>query len=229
MATVTKGYTFGTTEEVTAAKLHSLVDSATVTSIVNADINSAAAITDSRLAQITTDNKVHMSAIVEDAEAQGDLLIHNGTRYARVATGTADQMLVTDGTDPSWSKADLTANVTGTLPSANGGTGSTLIGWVVFDGTTNTAGKCTIGSSLGVTDVDDNGTGDYTINWSTSFDSVNYVVAGTAKYTGQHLVVALSSTGPLTAGTARIIVASAASDTTLVDSTVVTVFAIGNR
>lgn len=50
MATVTKGKTFGTTEEVTAAKLHQLVDSATVTGIVNADIGAAADIAGSKLA-----------------------------------------------------------------------------------------------------------------------------------------------------------------------------------
>lgn len=38
MATVTKGYTFGATELVTNTKLHTLVDSATVTGIVAADI-----------------------------------------------------------------------------------------------------------------------------------------------------------------------------------------------
>lgn len=53
MATVTKGKTFGTTEEVTAAKLHQLVDSATVTGIVNADIDASADIASSKLADKT--------------------------------------------------------------------------------------------------------------------------------------------------------------------------------
>ena len=35
---VTKGYTFGATEQVTAAKLHTLVDSATVAGIAETDI-----------------------------------------------------------------------------------------------------------------------------------------------------------------------------------------------
>jgi len=58
MATVSKGYTFGSTEQVTNAKLHSLVDSATVTGIVNADIALGAAIIDAKLNAITTANKV---------------------------------------------------------------------------------------------------------------------------------------------------------------------------
>jgi hypothetical protein len=63
MATVTKGKTFTATEQVTAAKLHQLVDSATVTAIVNADINAAAGIVDSKLAQIATAGKVSGAAL----------------------------------------------------------------------------------------------------------------------------------------------------------------------
>lgn len=39
MATVTKGQTFGSTEQITNTKLHNLVDLATVTSIVVADLS----------------------------------------------------------------------------------------------------------------------------------------------------------------------------------------------
>ena len=53
MATVTKGKTFGSTETVTAAKLHQLVDSATVTGIVNADIAAGAAIASTKLDSTT--------------------------------------------------------------------------------------------------------------------------------------------------------------------------------
>ena len=38
MATISKGYSFGATEQVTAAKLHSLVDSASITGIATAEI-----------------------------------------------------------------------------------------------------------------------------------------------------------------------------------------------
>lgn len=37
-ATITRGYTFGATEQVTAAKLHSLVDSATISGIIGSEI-----------------------------------------------------------------------------------------------------------------------------------------------------------------------------------------------
>jgi len=48
-ATVTKGMTFGATETVTNTKLHTLVDDATITGIVNADISAGAAIEESKL------------------------------------------------------------------------------------------------------------------------------------------------------------------------------------
>ena len=49
MATVTRGQTFGATETITNTKLHTLVDDATVTGIVNADVSAGAAIAASKL------------------------------------------------------------------------------------------------------------------------------------------------------------------------------------
>jgi len=50
--------------------------------------------------------------------------------------------------------------------------------WVNFDGTTNTGGFCTIRGSGNVTTVADNGTGDYTVNFTTAMPDVNYAVGG---------------------------------------------------
>jgi microcystin-dependent protein len=63
MATLSKGQTFGATETITNTKLHNLVDLASITSIVNADLNALAAIVDTKLAQITTASKVSGTAI----------------------------------------------------------------------------------------------------------------------------------------------------------------------
>jgi len=52
--------------------------------------------------------------------------------------------------------------------------------WVNFDGTTNTAGNCTIRAAFNVSTVADNGTGNYTVNFTTNMASVNYVVSGLA-------------------------------------------------
>ena len=63
MATITKGKTFVNGELVTPANLHQMVDAATVANIVNADISSNAAIADTKLATISTANKVAQSAV----------------------------------------------------------------------------------------------------------------------------------------------------------------------
>jgi hypothetical protein len=66
----------------------------------------------------------------------------------------------------------------------NSGYGSVAVAygcraWVNFDGTTNTAGNCTIRASGGVSTVADNGTGDYTINFSTTLPDANYAFNAT--------------------------------------------------
>jgi hypothetical protein len=48
--------------------------------------------------------------------------------------------------------------------------------WVNFDGTTNTDGYCTIRASGNVSSVADNGTGDYTITFTTALEDANYCV-----------------------------------------------------
>ena len=63
MATLTKGQTFASTEQITNTKLHALVDSATCTAIVNADVDAAAAIVDTKLNTISTAGKVTGKAI----------------------------------------------------------------------------------------------------------------------------------------------------------------------
>lgn len=63
MATLTKGQTFGASETITNTKLHNLVDLGSVSNIVNEDIDAAANIADTKLAQITTTNKVSGTAI----------------------------------------------------------------------------------------------------------------------------------------------------------------------
>lgn len=46
--------------------------------------------------------------------------------------------------------------------------------WVNFDGTTNTGGFCTIRASGNVTSVADNGTGDYTVNFTNAMPDADY-------------------------------------------------------
>ena len=64
---------------------------------------------------------------------RGDLLKRGASAVDRLAIGSANTVLTTDGTDPAWStitnamlagSIDLTSKVTGALPLANGGTGA---------------------------------------------------------------------------------------------------------
>jgi hypothetical protein len=50
--------------------------------------------------------------------------------------------------------------------------------WVNFNGTTNTGGFCTIRGSFNVTTVADNGTGDYTVNFTNAMPDANYAAIG---------------------------------------------------
>lgn len=56
--------------------------------------------------------------------------------------------------------------------------------WVNFDGTTNTGGFCTIRGSGNVTSVADNGTGDYTVNFTTAMPDANYAVSNGSMSSG---------------------------------------------
>jgi hypothetical protein len=48
--------------------------------------------------------------------------------------------------------------------------------WVNFNGTTNVGGFCTIRASGNVSSVADNGTGNYTVNFTTAMPDANYAV-----------------------------------------------------
>jgi hypothetical protein len=56
--------------------------------------------------------------------------------------------------------------------------------WVNFNGTTNVGGFCTIRASFNVTSITDNGTGDYTINFTNALPDVNYSAVYAARIEG---------------------------------------------
>lgn len=104
MADVSRGLTFAATETVTADKLHQIVDDATVSGIVDADVAAGAAIEDTKLADISTAGKVNTTALTTTSQAAGDILYNNGSGYVRLAKGTALQQLRTNAatTAPEW-------------------------------------------------------------------------------------------------------------------------------
>ena len=63
-----------------------------------------------------------------------------------------------------------------TIQTTSGVEVYTCKAWVNFNGT----GTVAIRGSGNVSSITDNGTGDYTVNWTTSFGNTNYAVVGSA-------------------------------------------------
>jgi hypothetical protein len=78
--------------------------------------------------------------------------------------------------------------------------------WVNFDGTTNTGGFCTIRGSGNVTSVADNGTGNYTVNFTTAMPDANYCINATGTHdSGSYVAAAyIANDTPPTTSAVRI-------------------------
>ena len=117
MATLGKGQTFGATEEVTNTKLHALVDSGTVSGIVNADLSGTAAISNANLALLS-------------GGTQGDVVYYNGSDWVKLGVGTSGQFLKTQGAaaNPVWAGAGVMAHFISGASLAYVGATSVLVG-----------------------------------------------------------------------------------------------------
>lgn len=94
--------------------------------------------------------------------------------------------------------------------------------WVVFCGT----GTVAINDSYNVTSITDNGTGDYTINWTVPFATNRYVVVGTSRRSNGGAGAGLTTTTHTT-GSVRI---NTYEDTgVLEDANVISIMAIGTQ
>jgi hypothetical protein len=123
MATITKGKTFTSNETVTPTKLNDLVDKATISGIVNADIAPNAAIADTKLATISTAAKVANSATTATNLNSANAIV------ARDASGNFSAGTITaslsgnSSTASQWANGrnlSLTGDVTATLSTVNG-------------------------------------------------------------------------------------------------------------
>jgi hypothetical protein len=124
MATVTKGRTFVSGEVVTPTKLNNLVDLATVTQIVNADISATAEIVDTKLATISTAGKVANSATTATAANTASAIVTRDSSGNFLA-GTIAANLI----------GNVTGNVTGSATSlASFGSKFLPKAWVNFQG-----------------------------------------------------------------------------------------------
>lgn len=178
MATVTKGRTFSSGEVVTPSKLNNLVDLATVTGIVDADIDAAAAIADSKLATIATAGKVSGNAITS-----GTI----GGSTAISTTGT-----ISSGTITANVTGNLTGNASGLSSPASNGLAKA---WVNFNGagtyTLGTPTAANIRSAHNVSTITKNANGDFTINFSSAFPNANYAVVVTAQGPSNNAISAI--------------------------------------
>jgi hypothetical protein len=105
MATISKGKTFVNGELVTPEKLHQLVDAATLSPLVNADIASNAAIADTKLGTISTANKVAQSAV---ANLTTDLAGKAASSHTHTIANVTGLQTALDGKQASGSYAPAT-------------------------------------------------------------------------------------------------------------------------
>jgi len=151
--------------------------------ITNANVAAGAAIADTKLAQITTANKVDATALTETSEAAGVVLGHDGSDWSSISASTQRyKFLMSQGSTSaaSFQSVNLAsaASVTGALPVANGGSGTTgdsiIKAWVNFNGK-----DLTIQDSYNVSAVVTNGTGAYKVKWDTNFANTSHAVVAT--------------------------------------------------
>ena len=93
-------------------------------------------------------------------------------------------------------------NDTGVLATQNGMTGIAKA-WVNFNGT----GTVAIRDSFNVSSITDNGTGDYTVNFTTAMPNANYSVCMSANYEDSSgaLYYGLTASRSLAAGSCRFV------------------------
>ncbi len=109
-----------------------------------------------------------LGGLADPLTTRGDIIIRGASATQRLAVGAANQVLISDGTDPAYGQVPLASAVSGTLPVANGGTNATT----ASDARTNlglgsiatqdsNSVSITGGSVSGITDITvaDGGTG----------------------------------------------------------------------
>jgi hypothetical protein len=115
-------------------------------------------------------------------------------------------------------KADaIQSDTTGTPPQFNDGngtqTGTLCRAWVNFNGT----GTVTIRASFNVSSITDNGTGDYTVNFTNAMPDANYCVNGLSSDSPTiNTVMAVNNTA-VSSSSVRIATFNPSGSNTLVD------------
>lgn len=192
---LTAGTTTSTAATITSGTITNLVSTTGTIATLNSTTGTIATL-NSTTGTIATINSTTGTIGNLSTTLAGDFTISSGT-------GTLGTTGVTAGTYGSASaipfltvdaKGRITSATTGTFsstPPANSVTFNTLSTstaeadnvakrtakvWVNFNGTTNTGGNCTIRDDFNVSTVADNGTGLYTVNFTTGMADTNYAV-----------------------------------------------------
>ncbi len=97
-----------------------------------------------------------LSDVSISSPSEGDVMYYNGSNWIKLAAGSDGQVLTLSGGVPTWA----------TLGGGSGGIASDESGLKIIRGTVNANGTIASGSGFTVTK---NGTGDYTINFSSAF------------------------------------------------------------
>ena len=116
------------------------------------------------------------------SELSAPAVAENITLTLPTGTGSANQFLKNGATAGALAFGTTTEDASGNL-AFNSGYGSAAVAygcraWVNFDGT----GTVAIRASGNVSSITDNGTGDYTVNFSTAMPDANYCAVATSNY-----------------------------------------------
>lgn len=87
-------------------------------------------------------------------------------------------IVITEATAGIWASAPTTVTTGNASSTALARDAGQILAWVTFDGT----GTLSVIGSSNVSSVTDNGTGDYTINFSTPMPDAKYAVQGTGQF-----------------------------------------------
>lgn len=121
------------------------------------------------------------------------------------------------------------ADTSGIIKVQSNGVATNALAWVNFNGT----GTVAIRASYNVSSITDNGTGDYTVNFTTPMSDANYSATGFAWASGKNCAAIFlgpkaTSTNPETTTSIRVATRDNISETILYDADVVNVTIHGN-
>jgi len=154
MATLSKGHVFSGGETVTAAKLNALVDSATISNIVNAEIDASAAIALSKLATgaLPTAITVASANLVDGTIVDADVSASAAIALSKLATGalpTAITVASANIVDGTIVNADVSASaaIAGTKVAPDFGSQNIVTTGTLGAGATTLSAALTLGNN----------------------------------------------------------------------------------